>query len=180
MLVRCCATHRPSAVLTTSSVAGNIAEYVESKPGESAPSVIEVDLLDLDSKKGPAAGTIVQQSTAYLQYTSGSTRPPAGVMVSHNNIMANFEQIMSDYFGDHGEVAPPDTTIVSWLPFYHDMGLYHGNYHSDSDGISRCAHEPGVVPAAAGPVDAIAGKQQSRIFGSTELRFRIGGTKNIR
>ena len=38
----------PSVVLTTSSVAGNIAEYVESKPGESAPSVIEVDLLDLD------------------------------------------------------------------------------------------------------------------------------------
>ena len=116
----------PSAVLTTSSVAGNIAEYVELKSGESAPSVIEVDLLDLDSKKGPAARVDSSTDTAYLQYTSGSTRTPAGVMVSYKNIMANFEQINADFFGDHGGVAPPDTTVVSWLPFYHDMGLHLG------------------------------------------------------
>ncbi|MGO9157479.1 AMP-binding protein [Mycobacterium sp.] len=116
----------PSAVLTTSSVAGNIAEYVKSKPGESAPSVIEVDLLDLDSKKGPAAEDDRSANTAYLQYTSGSTRQPAGAMVSHKNILANFEQINADFFGNYGGVAPPDTTVVSWLPFYHDMGLYLG------------------------------------------------------
>ena len=116
----------PSAVLTTSSIAGNIAECVGSKSGESAPSVIEVDLLDLDSKKGPAARVDSSTDTAYLQYTSGSTRSPAGVMVSHKNIMANFEQINADFFGDHGGVAPPDTTVVSWLPFYHDMGLHLG------------------------------------------------------
>ena len=116
----------PSAVLTTSSIAGNIAEYVGSKSGESAPSVIEVDLLDLDSKKGPAARVDNSTDIAYLQYTSGSTRTPAGVMVSHKNIMANFEQINADFFGDHGGVAPPDTTVVSWLPFYHDMGLHLG------------------------------------------------------
>jgi fatty acid CoA ligase FadD28 len=116
----------PSAVLTTSSVAGNLAEYVESKSGESALSVIEVDLLDLDSKKGSAARVDSSTDTVYLQYTSGSTRTPAGVMVSHKNIMANFEQINADFFGDYGGVAPPDTTMVSWLPFYHDMGLHLG------------------------------------------------------
>jgi len=47
-------------------------------------------------------------------------------MVSHKNIMANFEQLIADFFGDRGGVAPPDTTVVSWLPFYHDMGLYLG------------------------------------------------------
>ena len=41
----------PAIVLTTSAVADNVAKYVESKPGESAPSVIEVDLLDLDSNE---------------------------------------------------------------------------------------------------------------------------------
>jgi long-chain fatty acid adenylyltransferase FadD28 len=116
----------PSAVLTTSAIAGNIDEYVESKSGESAPSVIEVDLLDLDSKKGPDARVDSSTDTAYLQYTSGSTRSPAGVMVSYKNIMANFEQINADFFGDRGGVAPPDTTMVSWLPFYHDMGLHLG------------------------------------------------------
>jgi fatty acid CoA ligase FadD28 len=110
----------PAAVLTTSSVAGNIAGYVESK------SLIEVDLLDLDSKNGPAARVDIPTDSVYLQYTSGSTRTPAGVMVSHNNIMANFEQINAAFFGDHGGVAPPDTTVVSWLPFYHDMGLQLG------------------------------------------------------
>ena len=116
----------PSVVLTTSSVAGEIAKHVESGSGESAPSVIEVDLLDLDSKKGPAARVEGSTDTAYLQYTSGSTRTAVGVMVSYKNIQANFEQINANFFGDHGGVAPPDTTVVSWLPFYHDMGLHLG------------------------------------------------------
>ncbi len=110
----------PSAVLTTSSVVGDIAQYVESK------SLIEIDLLDLDSRRGPAARLDTSTDTTYLQYTSGSTRTPAGVMVSHKNTMANFEQVNADFFGDHGGVAPPGTTLVSWLPFYHDMGLNLG------------------------------------------------------
>jgi len=115
----------PSVVLTTSSAADDIAEHVESKSGEST-SVIEIDLLDLDSRKRSVARVDNSLDTTYLQYTSGSTRTPAGVMVSHRNIMANFEQINADFFGDHGGVAPPDTTVVSWLPFYHDMGLHLG------------------------------------------------------
>jgi long-chain fatty acid adenylyltransferase FadD28 len=116
----------PSVVLTTSPVAGTVAEYLKSQSGASAPSVVEVDLLDLDAPTGSGARDENHPSTAYLQYTSGSTRQPAGVMMSHRNLLSNFEQLMTDYFADHGKVAPPDTTIVSWLPFYHDMGLYLG------------------------------------------------------
>jgi long-chain fatty acid adenylyltransferase FadD28 len=116
----------PSAVLTTSSIAGNLAEYVESKSDDSTPSLIEVDLLDLDSKPVRAARVDSSTDTAYLQYTSGSTRTPAGVMVSHRNILTNFEHMNAGFFGDHGGVAPPDSTMVSWLPFYHDMGLQLG------------------------------------------------------
>ena len=47
-------------------------------------------------------------------------------MVTHKNIMANLDQIMSDYFEDQGGVPPRDATLVSWLPFYHDMGLMFG------------------------------------------------------
>jgi long-chain fatty acid adenylyltransferase FadD28 len=116
----------PSFVLTTSPVAGTVAEYVKSQSGASAPSVVEVDLLDLDGPIESGASHEDHPSTAYLQYTSGSTRQPAGVMMSHRNLLANFEQLVSDYFAGYGKVPPPDTTIVSWLPFYHDMGLYLG------------------------------------------------------
>jgi long chain fatty acid CoA FadD26 len=61
-----------------------------------------------------------------LQYTSGSTRRPAGVVVTHKNIVANLNQVMSDYFADYGGAPPPGATVVSWLPFYHDMGLLLG------------------------------------------------------
>ena len=75
---------------------------------------------------------------AYLQYTSGSTRTPAGVMMSHRNVLANFEQLIADYFADYGKVPPPDTTIVSWLPFYHDMGLVLGVCARFCGGFTLC------------------------------------------
>ncbi|OBG28373.1 type I polyketide synthase [Mycobacterium sp. 852002-51057_SCH5723018] len=114
----------PSAILTTSSAADNIAEYIKSKPGERTPSVLELDLLDLDSENGVAGEPDSPPSIAHLQYTSGSTRTPAGVVVSHKNIQANVEQITSAYYEDG--VAPLDTTVVSWLPLFHDMGLVFG------------------------------------------------------
>ena len=64
------------------------------QPGTSAPSIIEVDKLDADRRRGRRVNGNDHPSVAYLQYTSGSTRQPAGVMVSHGNILANFEQIM--------------------------------------------------------------------------------------
>ncbi len=54
---------------------------------------------------------------AFLQYSSGSTSNPKAVMVSHSNIMAN-EQAICAAFRLNAE-----TTAVSWLPHYHDMGL---------------------------------------------------------
>ena len=56
-------------------------------------------------------------SLAYLQYTSGSTGNPKGVMLSHANLLANIRAM-----GGALRVEPPDV-FVSWLPLYHDMGL---------------------------------------------------------
>ncbi|RDJ93495.1 fatty acyl-AMP ligase, partial [Lacticaseibacillus rhamnosus] len=47
-------------------------------------------------------------------------------MVSPGKVLANLQQINADYFEHYGKAAPPDTTVVSWLPFYHDMGLIIG------------------------------------------------------
>jgi long-chain fatty acid adenylyltransferase FadD28 len=116
----------PTVVLTTSSVIADVAQRVTPQPGESARSIIEVDLLSLDSPIRPDPRDNNFPSTAYLQYTSGSTRQPVGVMVSHRNILANFEQLMAGYFAHRGGVPPLNTFVTSWLPFYHDMGLVLG------------------------------------------------------
>jgi long-chain fatty acid adenylyltransferase FadD28 len=116
----------PAVVLTTSAVVGNVTESVDQQGSQSAPAVVAVDLLDLDSPKQFDDGGDNYPTIAYLQYTSGSTRQPAGVVVSNRNLQTNFVQLMSDLFADYGNAPPPDTTIVSWLPFYHDMGLMVG------------------------------------------------------
>ena len=115
----------PTAVLTTSAVIGEAVRAV-TPPGTSAPPLIEVDLLDLDAPARFHAGDDDYPSTAYLQYTSGSTRSPAGVMISYENLVANYGMTMRGFFQRNGGIEPPDHTIVLWLPFYHDLGLIMG------------------------------------------------------
>jgi amino acid adenylation domain-containing protein len=61
--------------------------------------------------------SVVGETLAFLQYTSGSTGSPKGVMVSHENLLHNQRMIQSAF--GHGE----NTTVLGWLPLYHDMGL---------------------------------------------------------
>jgi acyl-CoA synthetase (AMP-forming)/AMP-acid ligase II len=77
---------------------------------------IEVDLTQ-------AAGATVDlpepgpDDIAFLQYTSGSTSEPKGVMVSHANLLANLEMIRIALGNSR------QSTYVNWVPLYHDMGL---------------------------------------------------------
>jgi len=56
--------------------------------------------------------------TAYLQFTSGSTRTPRGVVITERALMCNLQGIVCN-----GLEIKPDDRSASWLPFYHDMGL---------------------------------------------------------
>lgn len=67
-----------------------------------------------DIWKQPA---LTARTLAFLQYTSGSTGSPKGVMVSHGNLLHN-QRMIQQAFG-HTEA----TTVLGWLPLYHDMGL---------------------------------------------------------
>ena len=63
---------------------------------------------------------IATDALAMLQYTSGSTRQPKGVMISHANLMANIRAIQQAF-----ELQDKDRSVF-WLPMYHDMGLVGG------------------------------------------------------
>lgn len=58
------------------------------------------------------------EELAYLQYTSGSTRFPRGVMIKQKAVMHNLNGIL-----EHGQKMSENDRCVSWLPYYHDMGL---------------------------------------------------------
>jgi len=117
---------QPTVILSTSSSSDAVSEYAPHAcvgARQRAPEVVAVDLLDLDSPRELDPTRHTHTGTAYLQYTSGSTRSPAGVVISHKNIISNCVQLMSDYLGDAEKIP---STVVSWLPFYHDMGLVLG------------------------------------------------------
>jgi fatty acid CoA ligase FadD21 len=115
----------PEVVLTTSAVAGDVGDYVDQARLDAVPKIVEIDSMNLDVDLGPSIQTADLPSIAYLQYSSGSTRLPTGVMISHRNLQVNFEQLMRIYFAETSFKSTPET-FVSWLPFYHDMGLVLG------------------------------------------------------
>jgi len=82
---------------------------------ESLRDVVSVDELS-QGGEGEAPG-VQADSTALLQYTSGSTGDPKGVVLSHANVLANIRAM-----GEAMEASSSDV-FVSWLPLYHDMGL---------------------------------------------------------
>jgi fatty acid CoA ligase FadD21 len=114
----------PSVVLTTSATAEDVGDYVDQSRMDTAPKIVAIDTLNLDAHGGPSLPHIDVPNIAYLQYSSGSTRLPTGVMMSHRNVTVNFEQLMVSFFAS--AKAPAGATLVSWLPFYHDMGLVLG------------------------------------------------------
>lgn len=104
-------------VLTTSRHRELVERRLSGEPP--ATPVVATDELG-DHSAGWQAVAAAPDDLAFLQYTSGSTRSPAGVMVSHGNLAANL-RALHDGFG-----SSPDSVYVSWLPLFHDMGLVAG------------------------------------------------------
>jgi len=83
------------------------------------PSLLgAVTVENLQVKEGELPEVIIQPTDpALIQYTSGSTGDPKGVLLTHQNMMANIHAI------EKGIPIKPIDVVVSWLPLYHDMGL---------------------------------------------------------
>jgi len=107
----------PSAILTTSDSAEGVRKFFRSRPAKERPRVVAVDAVpaEVGSTWQPVPAS--HDTIAYLQYTSGSTRTPTGVQITHLNLPTNVVQVIDAVEGTEGDRG------VSWLPFFHDMGL---------------------------------------------------------
>ena len=108
---------QPAVVLTTAAAGAAVQGFVRSLPRTRRPRVIAID--EVPDSVGAMFAPFHPDTDdiAYLQYTSGSTRTPVGVEITHRAIGTNVLQMVISTGLDW------DTRAVSWLPLYHDMGL---------------------------------------------------------
>jgi acyl transferase domain-containing protein/acyl-CoA synthetase (AMP-forming)/AMP-acid ligase II/acyl carrier protein len=114
---------QPGYALTTSEIEPRIKPAIDGLPGGQA---LRWSLTDGDAAGSEAAWVPPQidaESIAMLQYTSGSTSAPKGVVLTHGNLVHNLVTIAEAW---DANTDMPHVTGVFWLPPYHDMGLIGG------------------------------------------------------
>ncbi|HEY0606501.1 MAG TPA: AMP-binding protein, partial [Herpetosiphonaceae bacterium] len=111
---------QPALAITNSATLANLQPQFAYTPQLGALHWLTTDELMPNAEDAWQASGMTSDSLAFLQYTSGSTATPKGVMLSHGNLLHNLGQIYH-YFGHS-----PESRGVIWLPPYHDMGLIGG------------------------------------------------------
>ncbi|MDZ8093952.1 MAG: beta-ketoacyl synthase N-terminal-like domain-containing protein [Nostoc sp. DedQUE05] len=116
-----------TAILTTTALLPIVKNYFADNPELASLKVLASDGISeamsttgVDAAQEWQAPNIDGNTLAFLQYTSGSTGMPKGVMVSHSNLLHNLAYI------DQGWNHTPNSVMVTWIPFFHDMGLIYG------------------------------------------------------
>ncbi|UFP94725.1 fatty acyl-AMP ligase [Gloeobacter morelensis] len=105
------------AVLTTAASLARSDQWTTENPQLAGLQWLATDNLDTDLADTWQECTFSKDSLAFLQYTSGSTGHPKGVMITHGNLLHN-QRMVEGAFGHSDE-----TIFAGWLPLFHDMGL---------------------------------------------------------
>ncbi|OQK16463.1 hypothetical protein AU255_00715 [Methyloprofundus sedimenti] len=108
----------PAIILTTNDLKERlIIDFTDSDMNQQDFNWLATDNLEKEIAESWVQPELNSDSLAFLQYTSGTTGDPKGVIVSHGNLMDNQLSIQQGF--KHTE----DSVVVGWLPLYHDMGL---------------------------------------------------------
>jgi len=106
--------------LSTAAIVGRLESLTAHTPDLGKMQWLATDQLPGSLAESWRAVAIETAGLAYLQYTSGSTATPRGVMITHSNVLHN-----SDYLAKAFRHSREDRSL-SWLPHFHDLGLVHG------------------------------------------------------
>jgi fatty-acyl-CoA synthase len=108
----------PTAVLTTAAAKDAVENFLISLPQLRKPRLIVIDQIPDSAGEQFVPVELGIDRVSHLQYTSGSTRPPVGVEITHRAVGTNLVQMILSI-----DLLNRNTHGVSWLPLYHDMGL---------------------------------------------------------
>ena len=129
--------------------------------------VIAVDSVDAAGAERWQAQSPAAEDIAFLQYTSGSTAAPKGVMVSHGNLMANERAI------ERAMAITENDVFVSWLPLFHDMGLVGGLLQPIHRGIPLVLMTPRFfLERPARWLQAVS-RHRGTVSGGPDFAFRL-------
>lgn len=110
----------PAVALTTSSILSKVERLFMQAPELQTMHWLATDKVTSSLAQEWQHPAVSRNTLALLQYTSGSTTVPKGVMVSHRNLLHNAAYLT------HALELTPDSVSVTWLPAFHDMGLTNG------------------------------------------------------
>jgi fatty-acyl-CoA synthase len=108
----------PSVVLTTTAAMKTVAAFLAELPHGRRPRVVAIDQIPDSAADAFTSVRLDVDEVSHLQYTSGATRPPVGVEVTHRAIGTNLVQMILSI-----DLLDRNVHGLSWLPLYHDMGL---------------------------------------------------------
>jgi fatty-acyl-CoA synthase len=150
---------QPSVILTTTAAKHAVDDFLTRLPRPQRPRVILIDQVPDSAGESFAPTELGMDDVSHLQYTSGATRPPVGVEITHRAVGTNLTQMILSI-----DLLNRNTHGVSWLPLYHDMGLSMIGFPAVYGGHSTLMSPAAFVRRPQRWIQALsAGSRQGRV-----------------